>query len=201
MKAYRFYSWFNNYSDGRTSQKNMILMTDRGIYRPGQTIYEKGIVYTQQGDSTRVDEAQTYNVSLRDTNNQEIATKKVTTNKFGSFNLQFVLPSSCLNGTFYIETPLARKDIRVEEYKRPTFEITTDKVNTSYSLGDTIHLKGNAKMFSGIPVGNAIAKYTIRREKWSWWWIRDTEIICTDSVKTDAEGRFDLPVYLAGKPD
>jgi hypothetical protein len=192
-------SWYHRYSSDKSSRDNLIMMSDRGIYRPGQTVYIKGIAYHQKGDETNVRPNEPFTLTLRDANNQEVSNKTVTTNEFGSFNVQFVLPTSCLNGDFSVRTTNGYMYFRVEEYKRPTFEVTTDEVKSSYSLGDTIHLKGKAKTYSGIPVEGGTAKYTIKRSQWSWWWPLNNEIIKTGEVKLDAEGNFDIPVFLTDK--
>lgn len=193
------YGRYNYYSTESKAKENIILMTDRSIYRPGQTVYVKGIVYSQDGDSTNVVPSKAYQISLRDANYQEIANKSLTTNSFGSFDTQFILPTSCLNGRFTIETENGNVAFRVEEYKRPSFEVTTDELKTSYSLGNTIHIKGKAKTFAGVPLANAIAKYKVSRSKWSWWERQDNQIIQTDSIKINTNGEFDIPIFLEGK--
>lgn len=75
-------------------------MTDRSLYRPGQTVYVKGIAYTQKADTANVLPNKEYTVILTDANNQEVGQKKVRTNEFGSFATDFALPSACLNGMF-----------------------------------------------------------------------------------------------------
>jgi hypothetical protein len=200
---YMGYLWgYSFLSEPHTTTVNkVVLMTDRSIYRPGQTVYLKGINYDQNGDSTSVCPRRQFSLSLRDANFQEIANKKVTTNEFGSFTSSFILPSSCLNGIFRINTENGSITFRVEEYKRPSFEVKTDELKDTYSIGDTIAVKGNAKTFSGVPLDGAIAKYTITRTKWSWWWRRDSQIIATDSIKVQPDGTFSIPVYLNGAKD
>lgn len=191
--------WYYRYSGEKVATDKIILMTDRSIYRPGQTVYLKGIVYNQEGDSTNVSQRRDLQVLLRDTNNQEIATKEVTTNEFGSFDLQFILPTTCLNGTFTVHTEMGQTSFNVEEYKRPTFEVTTNELKSTYKLGDTIHVTGHAQSFSGIPMAGCNAKYTVKRNKCMWWRILDQQIIATDSIKIDANGNFDLPIALTAE--
>jgi hypothetical protein len=197
LDTYRGNSYFASYSS-HPMEVRLMLFTDRSIYRPGQTVYVKGIAYAQQGDSTRVTPNSKSTLSLRDVNYQEVGSKQVTTNEYGSFNTSFVLPSSCLNGIFSIRTSRGSVSFRVEEYKRPTFEVTTDEVKESYSIGDSINVKGKAMTFSGIPLDGQKVTYTVRREKWEGWWQHSSEIINTDSVKTAADGSFIIPVLLAG---
>ncbi|NLI37703.1 MAG: alpha-2-macroglobulin [Bacteroidales bacterium] len=197
---YQFiYSWYQLYSSEKNTTSYARLITDRSIYRPGQTVYLKGIVYNQTGDSTKVCPTKTLHVLLRDANEQEIANKEVTTNEFGSFNLQFILPSTCLNGRFTIHTEMGQTSFNVEEYKRPTFEVTTDEIKSTYKLGDTIHVTGHAQSFSGIPITSCYAKYTVNRNKYMRWRTLGQQIIATDSVKINANGHFDLPVALTSE--
>lgn len=192
-------SWYYRYSGEKAEKEKILLITDRSIYRPGQTVYLKGIVYNQKGDTTNISQDKTLSVFLRDTNDQEIANKKATTNEFGSFDLQFILPTTCLNGRFTIQTEMGQTSFKVEEYKRPTFEVTTNEIKSTYKLGDTIHITGHAQSFSGIPITNCYAKYTVNRNKYMEWRTLDQQIIATDSVKIDANGNFDLPVALTSE--
>lgn len=191
--------WYYRYSGEKAETDNILLMTDRSIYRPGQTVYLKGILYNQEGDSIKVCPDNTLPVLLRDANDQEIANKEVTTNEFGSFDLQFILPTTCLNGRFTIHTEMGQTSFNVEEYKRPTFEVTTNDIKSTYKLGDTIHITGHAQSFSGIPITSCYAKYTVNRNKYMGWRTLEQQIITTDSVKIDANGNFDLPVALTAE--
>lgn len=192
-------SWFHRYSSDKDASNTTLLMNDRSIYRPGQTVYIKGLCYTQRGDNVAVRASQSVNLSLRDANGQEIANRKLTTNEFGSFTTSFILPSSCLNGNFSIHTDNGYLSFKVEEYKRPTFEVTTESVKSSYRLGDVIHIKGHAKNFSGVPIEGGMANFTITRERWIWWWPVRNKIVQTDSVKIESDGSFDIPVHLSDK--
>jgi hypothetical protein len=193
-KQYLSNSYYYSSNDS-TTQHILKLLTDRSIYRPGQIVHVKGIAYSQRGDNAKTIENKSYQLSLRDANHQEIANKKVTTNGFGSFTADFTLPSSCLNGNFSVtsQTDGSYAYFKVEEYKRPTFEVTTDDVKESYSLGDTVYIKGKAKTFSGVPVDGAMAKYTVKRSEWCWWRENGDEIITNDSVKLAPDGSFTIP--------
>ncbi len=99
-----------------------------------------------------------------DANNQEVSSQNFTTNEFGSYHGSFILPKGKLNGTFYLQTDSnsGYKDIRVEEYKRPKFEVTFDPVKDEYKYGQTIELKGKAMMFSGVALSNTSVNYEIK---------------------------------------
>ena len=130
--------------------EHITLLTDRSLYRPGQTVYVKGISYEQAADTAHVLAGKNYLVRLLDVNRKELVQKSVDTNEFGSFTTEFVLPAVCLNGNFMVEVKdKAAVPVRVEDYKRPTFEIVFNPVEQAYSLGDTVSITGNVKAYNG----------------------------------------------------
>ncbi|MDR0972952.1 MAG: hypothetical protein LBM61_03080, partial [Prevotellaceae bacterium] len=139
------------------------LFTDRFLYRPGQLVQVKGVLYRQRGDSTRVATDVSDTLMLRDNFGKTIATRQVTTNEFGSFVTEFTLPANGVNGIYriYYDQQI-QTYIRVEAYKRPTFEISIDKPKGAYRLGDSIVLTGQVKTFSGIPLAHATVRYRLR---------------------------------------
>lgn len=110
-------------------------------------MYVSGVAYTQEGDSVEVRKDAAIWLALRDANNREIARKELTTDDFGAFSAEFQLPSETLAGMFRIESNKASCYIRVEEYKRPTFEVTWKEVQEAYTMGDSLQLEGTAKNF------------------------------------------------------
>ena len=176
--------------------KTIALLTDRSLYRPGQTVYVKGIAYKQNNDSAHVLESVDYEVILLDANRKEIATKKVRTNDFGSFTTEFVLPTACLNGMFSVQTndPRSSVSFRVEDYKRPTFEITFTPVSEAYRLGDKVTLKGNVKAFNGMMIQDVPLAYTVNRRDPRW---NSTEKpLLADTIQLNANGDFAIPLTL-----
>ena len=96
--------------------------------------------------------------------------KEVTTDAYGSASLDFVLPSNGLTGRFQIQVPNhASTFIRVEEYKRPTFQVEFDEVKETYKSGDVVTVTGRAKTYAGVPVQGAKVSYQVVRTR-SWWW-------------------------------
>ena len=177
------------------SQENLTLLTDRSLYRPGQTVYVKGIAYEQDEESARVLEGKTYTLSLLDVNRKELSKQEVRTNDFGSFAAEFILPTSCLNGDFVIKAGnLTTTSIRVEEYKRPTFELTFNPVKTAYALGDTVTVTGQVKAYNGAALQELPLAYTLTRGYGIWR--GETRPLAADTVQLDAEGRFSIPVAL-----
>lgn len=188
---------YGYYGDADETTDNMMLLTDRSLYRPGQTVHVKGIAYSQKSDTADVLSGKEYTVILLDANSQEVGQKKVRTNDFGSFATDFTLPSACLNGMFTLKAGRGRQSIRVEDYKRPTFDITFDKQQGSYQLGDEIQVKGKVESYSGVSLQDLPVKYTVRRSVYSLWRLMASTQIASGEVTAGAEGEFTIPVRLA----
>ena len=174
------------------------LITDRSLYRPGQTVYVKGIAYAQQGDTALVVANKAYTLKLFDANRQEVSQKELTTNEFGSFATEFVLPSACLNGSFRLSTDNGSTNIQVEDYKLPTFEVVIDAPKVSYNLGDTVLLTGNAKSLNGVAMQEVPVKYTVTRSLNHWWRSLGgaSTLVASEVTSLSAEGVFSIPVPL-----
>lgn len=187
---------FYERGDGRP-QENVTLLTDRSLYRPGQTIYLKGIAYTQVSDSAHVLEGKSYQVSLLDVNRNEVSQKEVRTNEFGSFTTEFVLPAVCLNGNFMIEVKGSSSvSVRVEEYKRPTFDIVFNPVKQAYVLGNTVNVTGNVKSYSGAALQDVPLVYTVTRRNYLFGSRQSAAPLASDTIQLDAKGDFSIPVVL-----
>ena len=182
--------------------EHITLLTDRSLYRPGQTVYVKGISYEQAADTAHVLAGKNYLVRLLDVNRKELVQKSVDTNEFGSFTTEFVLPTVCLNGNFMVEVKdKAAVPVRVEDYKRPTFEIVFNPVEQAYSLGDTVSITGNVKAYNGMAVQDVPAVYTVtRRNHWRYWGQPSAPLV-SDTVQLDAKGNFSIPVVLIPDAD
>ena len=192
---------FNNgggvgYLDNNRVLERVILLTDKALYRPGQTVYVKGIAYKMEKDSTYVIPDEEYTLSLMDVNKQEVGNKTLRTNDFGSFTTDFTLPTICLNGKFRLETPYGACSILVEDYKRPTFDITFEKQQGSYQLGDEVQVKGKVQSYSGVLLQNLSAKYTIKRLAYRSRRNMEEVHISSGEVTVDGKGEFSIPVYL-----
>lgn len=190
----------------RTSIDNryeLSLLTDRSIYRPGQTVYLKGVVYHKGKNSAQVVEGEWVNLELLDANLKQIATRRVQTNEFGSFTADFALPSACLNGQFMVR--VQEKHIsgaarfQVEEYKRPTFEITFQPVTVPYCLGETVTLRGEVKAFSGASVQEMPLAWSLKRYDRLRGYLNTDKMLKADTVRLDAQGRFAIDIHLEGE--
>lgn len=190
------------------SQQSIHLMTDRAIYRPGQTVYFKGILTNKDasGVSSVVANQKTI-VTLLDANYQEVSKLELTTNDYGSISGEFALPSGGLNGRFIIQTPFGEQDIQVEEYKRPTFEVKIDTLDAEYQLGDKVKVTGSAMTFAGSSIADAQVKYTVYRTKqypyWGYWrrGSSDRTWISNGTTITNDKGEYELAVLLKKDSD
>ncbi len=197
------YNGYVSYGQGsgmKTPMEKVSLLTDRSLYRPGQTVYVKGIVYEQDSDSTRVVAYAPYTLTVLDVNQQEVGRQSVRTNEFGSFTTSFALPAVCLNGRFSIS--MNGKwgiSIMVQEYKRPTFDVKFDKQQGTYSAGDSVQVSGSVKTFSGVALQDLPVQYKVTRSYFFGWrsWNAHTDIIASGTAKLDADGKFNIPVLLA----
>ncbi|MEO0895536.1 MAG: alpha-2-macroglobulin family protein [Bacteroidota bacterium] len=199
-KAYGQQYGYYNEDVAPTERELTQIFTDRAIYRPGQTIYFKGIQYGY------VDRFKPYirpnknvEVSLYDANGQKVSSLNLTTNEYGSFHGSFTAPSGGLNGQMRIQTAHSSKYFRVEEYKRPTFEVKIDPLEGSYTLHEKVEVTGKAEAFSGAKIGGANVNYAVIRKTEVPWWFRywygfsepDKEIV-NGSVETAEDGTFKI---------
>ncbi len=160
---------FNYYANDRTLERTAIY-TDRAIYRPGQTVHVAAICYEKRkGYEHEVKAGKHVTVSLRDANYKTVAEKKLITDEFGTVSTDFPLPASGLTGRFTVQVGNQTQAFRVEEYKRPTFQVEFPKVEQDYKDGDTLTVKATARAYSGVPVQGARVKYTVERRMAFWW--------------------------------
>ncbi|MBX7224590.1 MAG: alpha-2-macroglobulin [Chitinophagales bacterium] len=198
--------FYGNTPHPETNHTVIQLFTDRSIYRPGQKVYFKGIVFINQSLKNEVVPDYKTIIHLNDVNNQEVGKLEVTSNEFGSFTGSFDLPVSGLTGTFslVIET-LAYHNIQVEEYKRPKFEVEIPPLDKSFTINDKVVVVGKATAYSGANIDGADVNYRVVRKtiyprwcySWYYWFMpnmNDAErIITTGTTKTDANGNFTIP--------
>ncbi len=146
-------------------RKSIEIFTDRAIYRPGQTILFKGLVLEYDSEnipSIIVNEAT--EVTLRNANYQEVAKSKYATNNFGSIDGSFTIPLGALTGTYSLQTKYGARNIKVEEYKRPTFEVKFDTLKPGLALGDAAEVTGKALGLAGNSISNSKVEYTVYRQ-------------------------------------
>ena len=182
--------------------KKIELYTDRAIYRPGQTVHVGGIVYEQEHWDATTLANQEYELILRDANQKEVARQTVSTDAMGVLAADFQLPVGRLSGVYRIQTNRSFATFRVEEYKRPTFEVCLDEAPALQWPEDSITLTGRALGYNGVPVrdGNVSAYYQFT---YPYWWYRhsDSPRRTLPPVTTDQEGRFAVKVPLTDLTD
>lgn len=177
------------------------LFTDRSIYRPGQTVHASAISYiVKKGlDASVPGKSMELKFVLSDANWKQVAEQKVTTDEYGTASVDFELPKEGKTGQYSISVNgTASEYFRVEEYKRPTFEITFPKVNEKYNWGDTVVVKASAKTYAGVPVQGAKVEYQVTRRNQLWWWGAGSagQLVKTDSCVTREDGTFDVEIPL-----
>ncbi|MBK8606914.1 MAG: alpha-2-macroglobulin [Chitinophagaceae bacterium] len=200
--AYDYY-YYNQQPQESKSITSIHLFTDRAIYRPGQTVYYKGIVLTRNNveKTGGVMAGYSTTVVLRDANYKDVDTIRLTTNEFGSFNGKFQLPHTGMNGQFSIYTKKDGGNIgfKVEEYKRPKFFVDYEPIKGTYKVNDKIKVTGVAKAYAGNNIDGANVKYRVVRQPrflypWFFWrsWQPPTSPmeIAHGEVKTDKDGKF-----------
>jgi hypothetical protein len=192
----RFYD--SNRTENETVKLN--LFTDRSLYRPGQTVYFKGISYFSTKKSQRVVANSTFEVTLFDANNQKLTSKKLTTNDFGSFAGEFALPMGGLNGAYRLQVKDFSTNIWVEEYKRPTFEVLMPKPTNEIQFGDKIVMTGTVKAYAGYNIADAVVKYRVvrRTHHYCWWWNEPELEVSNGTTKSNVNGSFELS-FIADK--
>lgn len=201
-------SWGNFYFYGRREKGEFsILFTDRGIYRPGQTVHASAVAYSTDGlHQYNVVAGRQIKMQLYDANRKVVEEKTVKTDEYGTAAADFTLPAGGhLNGKFSVSAEGCGSQsayFSVEEYKRPTYEVEFDEVKQEYHNGDTVQITGRAKTYAGVPVQGAMVRYSVERQKTRlFWWsnqYEDKEEMFADTVTTDGKGEFTVrvPVIL-----
>lgn len=186
-------------------ERRVFFFTDRSIYRPGQTVYFKGIVTTKDAATTKpkIVAGLKSKITLYDANGEKVDSIEVTGNEFGSYSGKFVLPVGKMNGDFRLEENAtgAAISISVEEYKRPKFYAEYQPITKSYRVDDKITVTGNTKAYAGNNIDGALVKYRVVREprlpypwlSWKWGWpdMQEQEI-ANGETTTKADGTFEI---------
>lgn len=191
----------DRYYEKKDNETKYQVYTDRALYRPGQKVHASAISYTvKMGlDASVPGKSMELKFVLSDANWKQVAEQKVTTDEYGTASVDFELPKEGKTGQYSISVNgTASEYFRVEEYKRPTFEITFPKVNDKYNWGDTVVVKASAKTYAGVPVQGAKVEYQVTRRNQLWWWGAGSagQLIKTDSCVTREDGTFDVEIPL-----
>lgn len=189
------------YYEKKDNEDKYQVYTDRAIYRPGQKVHVTAISYiVKKGlDASVLGKSKELKFILRDTNWKQVAEQKATTDEYGTASVDFELPKEGQTGMYHVSVnDQVNRFFRVEEYKRPTFEITFPKVNEKYNWGDTVVVKASAKTYAGVPVQGAKVEYQVTRRNQLWWWGAGSagQLVKTDSCVTREDGTFDVEIPL-----
>ncbi len=189
------------YYEKKDDETKYQLFTDRAIYRPGQKVHATAVSYiVKKGlDASVPGKSMELKFILRDANWKQVAEQKATTDEYGTASVDFELPQGGQTGMYHVSVNnRASSSFRVEEYKRPTFEITFPKVNEKYNWGDTVVVKASAKTYAGVPVQGAKVEYQVTRRNQLWWWGAGSagQLVKTDSCVTREDGTFDVEIPL-----
>jgi len=216
-----YIAYANDYAENKEDEKfrsKVEFYLDRAIYRPGQTVHYKGIAIQKKKDKSSVVPNTSFKIIIQDPNYSNFKEFEVTTNEFGSFSGEFILPTSGLTGDFRIyankpddvvtDKPKGEDSFwnnvniensntyfKVEEYKRPKFEVTFDPKKESFQVNQSVTVKGNAKAFAGSSISDAKVTYTITRFVnfyRNYYGNEQSEILVSSETKTDATGKFTI---------
>lgn len=189
------------YYEKKDNETKYQVYTDRALYRPGQKVHATAIFYTvKKGlDASVPGKSMELKFVLSNANWKQVAEQKVTTDEYGTASVDFELPKEGQTGMYHVSVnDQVNRFFRVEEYKRPTFEITFPKVNEKYTWGDTVVVKATAKTYAGVPVQGAKVEYQVTRRNQLWWWGAGSagQLVKTDSCVTREDGTFDVEIPL-----
>lgn len=186
------------YNPDEDQEQTVNLYTDRSIYRPGQTVHVGGVVSYRQRWNEKTVPDESFTITLYNPNSKEVGKVEVTTDSMGVFSADFQLPEGGLPGSYRLSMPRKSMSIRVEEYKRPTFEVKTEEAPAIQMPVDSITLTGLALNYNGAPVRSAqvVGKYRFSQARYYWWGVSHESRYDekTDTVLTDAEGRFRVTI-------
>ncbi len=190
-----------------------IFFTDRAIYRPGQTIQYKGICVWADPAKENYEtlKGEEVTVEFHDVNGKEIARQRQRANDYGSFAGSFTAPRDRLLGEMSLQVEGRAQGyahFRVEEYKRPKFEVTLDAPKTAAKLNERVMLTGHAMGYTGAAEDGAEVKYRVVREvrmPWWWgWWSRgpqsQSQEIAHGAARTDTDGSFKIEFTAKADP-
>ncbi|WP_448924737.1 alpha-2-macroglobulin family protein [Hoylesella nanceiensis] len=177
------------------------IFTDRSVYRPGQTLNVSVLAYRNiKGGNIEVLPKGKITISLWNTSGKKVEEKELVSNEYGNASTTFTIPTVTLNGTYFIKANDGYQSVQVSEYKRPTFTLSFDEITQKYVEGDTVKVHGKAMSFAGVALQKAQVRYTIRRRPrffgWSTMWSSQTSVVAKDTIQTNENGEFTIPVHL-----
>ena len=200
----RNWDWLRFDEDATETTLYTYIYTDRAVYRPGQTIQLSGLAFTDKDRRQHVAINQEVGLEVRDTNGQMLARLNVRTNDMGSFSTRVTLPENCMPGQVTIECDNdgGRTTCRVEEYKRPVFEVALRPLTEAYAVNDSVTLTGTAMNYNGTPVAGGKVTYKVIRERfWTRDGMFDEQVLTTGETTVGDDGLFHIPFRLQCEAD
>lgn len=200
MPAKYIYLSRTRYYEKKDNESKYQVYTDRALYRPGQKVHVTAINFVNmKGIDAKVPVGRELGFQLVNASWKEVEMKKAKIDEYGTASVDFELPKEGQTGMYHVSVnDQVNRFFRVEEYKRPTFEITFPKVNEKYNWGDTVVVKASAKTYAGVPVQGAKVEYQVTRRNQLWWWGASSagQLVKTDSCVTREDGTFDVEIPL-----
>ena len=201
MPAKYIYLSRTRYYEKKDNETKYQVYTDRALYRPGQKVHVTAIDFVNmKGIDAKVPVGRDeLDFQLVNASWKEVEMKKAKIDEYGTASVDFELPKEGQTGMYHVSVnDQVNSFFRVEEYKRPTFEITFPKVNEKYNWGDTVVVKATAKTYAGVPVQGAKVEYQVTRRNQLWWWGAGSagQLVKTDSCVTREDGTFDVEIPL-----
>ena len=200
MPAKYIYLSRTRYYEKKDNESKYQVYTDRALYRPGQKVHVTAINFVNmKGIDAKVPVGRELAFGLCNSSWKEVEMKKAKIDEYGTASVDFELPKEGQTGMYHVSVnDQVNRFFRVEEYKRPTFEITFPKVNEKYNWGDTVVVKATAKTYAGVPVQGAKVEYQVTRRNQLWWWGAGSagQLVKTDSCVTREDGTFDVEIPL-----
>ena len=191
-------TWLNNTSTDDSRHLKATVFTDRGVYRPGETVNFAVAAYVSGMRFLETAKKKSLTVELQNTADETIASQTLQTDEFGRVSGSFTLPTDGLTGTFQLvvvsgDMPVVWRNIEVSEYKAPTFFIEIDREKSELSDLQHITIKGKAMTFSQMPLAETDVKVALS-ESFSWWWDDMDFSDYETTVTTDNSGEFAIRV-------
>ena len=201
MPAKYIYLSRTRYYEKKDNETKYQVYTDRALYRPGQKVHVTAIDFVNmKGIDAKVPVGRDeLDFQLVNASWKEVEMKKAKIDEYGTASVDFELPKEGQTGMYHVSVnDQVNSFFRVEEYKRPTFEITFPKVNEKYNWGDTVVVKATAKTYAGVPVQGAKVEYQVTRRNQLWWWGAGSagQLVKTDCCVTREDGTFDVEIPL-----
>jgi len=198
--------YISHYANRSEEYVEVLFYTDRSIYRPGQEVSFKGILYQRKETGNEIVKNKSVELILNDDNRDEVEKRTVTTNEMGSFSGTFKLPKNILTGDFTVDveelddytdtdeeafwdkSSLNGESFyfKVEEYKRPTFTVEVDDIKKNVYFNDEVELVGRAKSLAGGSIANAQVIVKLQADNYTY---KDF-FVKNDTLTTDEAGEF-----------